>query len=125
MPFVPLYALFPEVAERETRVLTVPPGTDIGLPPAEYSFIEMFCDEKACDCRRAFFTVFSLPAKQTEGSKPKDRGLFRLLHFNLLPKNKPNVKQKRITVKRATEDCSDRCWPSGPATCAYSCRFGR
>lgn len=39
-------------------------GSIIPLPPEEYSFIEMFCDEPECDCRRAFFTVISLPAKK-------------------------------------------------------------
>jgi hypothetical protein len=29
------------------------------LPSAQYSFIEMFCDEPGCDCRRVFFTVVS------------------------------------------------------------------
>lgn len=66
MPFVSLHELFPEVAERETRVLTVLHGASIPLPPGEYSFIEMFCDEPDCDCRRAFFTVVSLPAKKVE-----------------------------------------------------------
>lgn len=66
MPFTAFYSLFPDLAKRETRVLTVVPGADIPLPPGEYSFVEMFCDEEDCDCRRAFFTVISMPANKTE-----------------------------------------------------------
>lgn len=66
MPFVPFYDLFPDLAKRETRVLTVLPDAPLPLPPGEYSFVELFCDESKCDCRRAFFTVFSMPAKKTE-----------------------------------------------------------
>lgn len=66
MPFAPFHELFPEVARRETRVLTVLPGADAPLPPAQYSFIEMFCNETHCDCRRVFFTVFSSDGPKTE-----------------------------------------------------------
>jgi hypothetical protein len=66
MPFVAFHELFPEVGTRETRVLTIFPGADTPLPPGEYSFIEMFCDEQDCDCRRAFFTVFSHSASRME-----------------------------------------------------------
>jgi hypothetical protein len=58
-----LYSLFhsrfPEIAERETRTVTVLAHSDFNLPPAHYSFLEMFCDEPGCDCRRVFFSVVS------------------------------------------------------------------
>jgi hypothetical protein len=57
MPFVLLGSYFREVAERETRSITVPPGSGLGLPPGEYGFLEMYCDERGCDCRRVFFYV--------------------------------------------------------------------
>ena len=66
MPYAPFYELFPEIAERETRAVIVPPASPIRLPPAEYCFIEMFCNEEDCDCRRAFFMVQSLPERNTE-----------------------------------------------------------
>ena len=59
MPFVPFHDFFPEEAERETRSVTVVDGSDLGLPPARYDFVELYCDERGCDCRRVFFTVFS------------------------------------------------------------------
>jgi hypothetical protein len=55
MPFQLFHDLFPEMAERETRSVIVPPGSPpSGLPPGQYAFLEMFCNEKGCDCRRVF-----------------------------------------------------------------------
>jgi len=59
MPYVLLHDHFPDVAERETRTITVLDGSNVGLPPGQYSFLEMFCDERGCDCRRVFFYVVS------------------------------------------------------------------
>ena len=61
MPYAPFYEFFPELAEQETRVLTVPPLSPYGLSgtkPEQYAFTEMFCDEPGCDCRRVFFSVY-------------------------------------------------------------------
>lgn len=57
MPFRDLHSVFPVLAERETRVFIVPPDSPTNLPPGEYAFCEMFCDERGCDCRRVFFMV--------------------------------------------------------------------
>lgn len=55
MPYAPFYELFPEIAAKETRTLTV---FDLpGLPPGEYGFLEAYCNEIGCDCRRVFFNV--------------------------------------------------------------------
>ena len=61
MPYVPFYEFFPEVAKRETRTVTVLPESNMGVPPGEYGFVEMFCNDKGCDCRRVFLTVVSAP----------------------------------------------------------------
>src|SRR5260370_1437505 len=45
MPFVSFHDLCPDVAERETRCLTVMPNSNMGVPPGDYSFVEMFCNE--------------------------------------------------------------------------------
>ncbi len=59
MPFVLLHNYFSELAERETRTLMIPePGVE-DLPAGSYSFLEMFCDEPECDCRRVLFHVLS------------------------------------------------------------------
>ena len=59
MPYTLFHSYFPAIAEKETRTITILPGSRDGLPPGDYSFLEMFCDERGCDCRRVFFTVVS------------------------------------------------------------------
>jgi hypothetical protein len=59
MPYSLFHSRFPEVAEQETRTVTVFDSSKFNLPPADYAFLEMFCDELGCDCRRVFFSVIS------------------------------------------------------------------
>lgn len=59
MPYALLHSRFPKTAEAETRTITVLRRTPSGLPPGSYSFLEMFCDEPKCDCRRVFLYVVS------------------------------------------------------------------
>jgi len=77
MPFVSFHNHFPEIAERETRTISVLPASNLGLPTGHYAFIEMFCDEPGCDCRRVFFYVVSSLHKEvqavvTYGWEPSD-----------------------------------------------------
>jgi hypothetical protein len=58
MPFAPFYELFPEVAQAETRSITVLKAGS-ALPDGTYGFVEMFCNDERCDCRRAFIQVLS------------------------------------------------------------------
>ena len=64
MPFVPFHETFPDLAERETRKLTI--LDDAELPAGDYALIEMYCDEPGCDCRRVFFSVLSSQTTQVE-----------------------------------------------------------
>ena len=50
------WARFPEVAARETRVLTSLYPQE-GLPAGSYGFLELYCDDPACDCRRVLLQV--------------------------------------------------------------------
>lgn len=61
MPFESFHSRFPELAEAETRTITVLETSDVtdSLPPADYGFVEMFCNEAGCDCRRVFITVLT------------------------------------------------------------------
>jgi len=59
MPFVPFDEYFPEIAAREIRTLTVPPGDPLGLPAGEYGFLELYCNDRKCDCRRVVFCVIA------------------------------------------------------------------
>ena len=55
MPMIPFMERFPEVGARETRSVTLPPRQ--ALPEGEYGFVELYCDEPACDCRRVIIDV--------------------------------------------------------------------
>ena len=66
MPYVSFHSFFPEVAERETRNIMLFRRSDAGLPAGDYGFLEMFCDERGCDCRRVFFCVISERRKDVE-----------------------------------------------------------
>ena len=46
---------FPDVGARETRSVTVTRRQD--LPDGEYGFVEFYCDEPGCDCRRVMIDV--------------------------------------------------------------------
>jgi len=58
MSFTALHELLPELAEEETRTITIvkPYGS---LPAGSYGIVEMYCDDKKCDCRRVFLSVVS------------------------------------------------------------------
>ena len=55
MPMIPFHSLAGERAFDEMRVISVmKEGT---LPPGNYGFTELYCDEDDCDCRRVIFQV--------------------------------------------------------------------
>ena len=57
MPYAPFCEKFPDIADFETRAVTVP---DNGFAPkGKYGFIEFYCAEPDCDCRRVFLSVHS------------------------------------------------------------------
>ncbi len=53
----PLYTEFPDIASAETRSATVHGYK--GLPDGSYGFLEYYCNEPNCDCRRVFIIVIS------------------------------------------------------------------
>lgn len=57
MPFAPLHEVLPDLAEQETRTFTI--LEDGELPAADYTLVELYCDEPGCDCRRVIFSVIS------------------------------------------------------------------
>ena len=60
---IPFHAVLPEIAEREVRCVLVQsaagaaPGS--GLPSGEYAFVEFYCEDLHCDCRRVFIEVIA------------------------------------------------------------------
>src|SRR3954470_17919078 len=47
---------FPEVAARETRTINLGSPQN-GLPAGSYGFLELYCNDPACDCRRVLLQV--------------------------------------------------------------------
>jgi hypothetical protein len=66
MPYAMFHQYFPDIAESETRSVTILHDSDWGLPAGDYGFLEMFCDEPGCDCRRVFLCVFAERTKKAE-----------------------------------------------------------
>ncbi len=52
--------LFPEMARKETRTVQVLRPGNFTFPVDDYGFLELYCDEKDCDCRRVMISVFGV-----------------------------------------------------------------
>jgi len=57
MPMTPFYTRFRDLAFREMRSATTQGWEN--LPDGEYGFLELYCDEKGCDCRRVIIDVIA------------------------------------------------------------------
>ena len=61
----PFISEFRKLAEKETRVVKVlTRDSGLGLPVDEYAFIDHYCDEKDCDCRRVMISVYGDKAEK-------------------------------------------------------------
>jgi hypothetical protein len=56
MPYESFHARFPEIAQKETRTVTIVDYP--AVPKGSYGLIEMYCNESGCDCRRVFLDVY-------------------------------------------------------------------
>ena len=58
---IEFHSLLPDIAQREVRCihLQAAPGMPVasGLSPGEYAFVEFYCQDLNCDCRRVFIEV--------------------------------------------------------------------
>jgi hypothetical protein len=59
----PFFTRFQDIAFQEMRTVFVQGRSDI--PDGDYGFLELYCDEPECDCRRVMIDVVS----RTTGSK--------------------------------------------------------
>ena len=59
MHYVPFQDHFPELAKKETRVITIGSGYTGKLPYDSYALMELYCIDPKCDCRRVMFSVAS------------------------------------------------------------------
>ena len=64
MPYTSFHHHFPEIAEKETRTMTILKQDDV-IPKGPYGLLEMYCDDPGCDCRRVFFEVFDWERRQS------------------------------------------------------------
>ena len=53
---MPFYMLFTDVAAKETRVVQLLQPQK-GLPVGRYAFIELYCEDKGCDCRKTMIQI--------------------------------------------------------------------
>lgn len=60
MPLTPFILKFPELGPAETRSVHSRGRRD--LPDGEYGFLEFYCDEKGCDCKRLLVAAVSSKA---------------------------------------------------------------
>jgi hypothetical protein len=60
---IPFHSLLPELAQREVRCVhlgAAPEGApEPALPADEYLYLEYYCDDLDCDCRRVFLEVIA------------------------------------------------------------------
>ena len=58
---IPFQSLRPELAQREVRCVHVGaapnPASEPALPADEYAYLEFYCEDLNCDCRRVFLQV--------------------------------------------------------------------
>jgi hypothetical protein len=57
MAHQPFGEFFPEIAGKETRVVTITDQKKTGLPRGEYGLIELYCADPDCDCRNVYIHV--------------------------------------------------------------------
>jgi hypothetical protein len=53
---IPFHSILPEIAAAEVRCIRTESSPD-GPPADEYAFLEYYCEDLNCDCRRVFFEV--------------------------------------------------------------------
>jgi len=57
MPYTSFHYHFREIAEKETRTLTIL-HQDSVVSKGSYGLLEMYCDDPSCDCQRVFLEVY-------------------------------------------------------------------
>lgn len=63
--------IYPELGPKETRAIQVVErmkNATVDLPLDEYGFVESYCAEANCDCRRVMMNVFSRDARKLEAT---------------------------------------------------------
>ena len=60
---IPFHSVLPEIAQREVRCIHLGEAqgsaSEPALPADEYAYVEYYCDDLECDCRRVFLEVIA------------------------------------------------------------------
>ena len=60
---IPFHSVFPELAQQEVRCVhlgaTADDASATALPADEYAYLEFYCEDLNCDCRRVFLQVIA------------------------------------------------------------------
>ena len=59
MSFQMFHEICREIGLKETRSITLLDNSGYDLPPDDYAFLEMYCSDAGCDCRRVYFQVIA------------------------------------------------------------------
>lgn len=59
MYFIPFEKKFPEIAGKETRGIIVSQDR-LDIPRGTYFFLESYCDDRDCDCRKVMINVLDV-----------------------------------------------------------------
>lgn len=57
MEFIPFFKKCPEVADAETRTVMIFDEKLYGIPEGQYAFIENYCSDPKCDCRKVMINI--------------------------------------------------------------------
>lgn len=60
MSFRMFHEICQEIAFQETRSIALQANSGYDLPPDNYGFLEMYCSDAGCDCRRVYFQVVAM-----------------------------------------------------------------
>ena len=112
MPMRPFGWWFPEIDAAEVRVAAV--TNHPGLPKGRYAFIELYCDEKGCDCSNVMINVVDQEGRRVatlnhnfDPERAADLGLHRTLldPLNIQTENSEAILDlfKRVVLDEAYE----------------------
>ena len=83
MGMIGFHNLFPDIAEKEMRIAEI--RNDPILPPDTYVFVEFYCVDPDCDCRRVMLNVIS---------QKKEKHLATISHAFDIPRSDAPVSEQ-------------------------------
>ncbi len=69
MEFIPFFHKCPETSKTETRETILTEDNQYGLPPGEYAYMESYCGDAKCDCRKVMINVVRVDRNNDNNSR--------------------------------------------------------